>query len=628
MKVGINTPGTEDELRKKQPTLSPQKTKPQDNWSDNTSSVEEVRRSAKASAGARLVRTLLIVAVLAVVGSASFLIYKVYDPFARPSDKNISLVPAFPIALASGETASLDLSIENRNRVALESVALTFIYPPGTKSPDEPLKDLREERRAIGSVAAGDHVRVDTRAIFLGTENTDKEIMLVLEYRFSGISSDFRKELRTPIHLTSSPVNVRVQTLGEVNAGQQFEYSVDVTSNTVIPLTDLALKVDFPPGFIASEILPKASAGDDYWKIGRLDPTGKFQIRLRGVINGEDTEKRVFYAKAGVASTLAERELSQEYSKIMSEMALKKPFINLAILFNGKPDAVASTGAEVEGSVTWRNTTSFPITNVQIEVRIKGNVNKRSIRASNGFYRSVDDTVYWDERTDKNLEVVRPGTAGSVTFSFASIPVVTGSDVLRNPIISAEVTVRGKRIDANNVPEEFSTAAVGAVRIASEAQFASKATHFVGPIANRGPIPPKVNEETTYTVSWSIVNTSNDLESAVARTRLPVQSRWAGAIVPGDAPVSFDPVRHEVVWNAGRIPAGTGVSTPPKEVHFQVGITPSLTNLGQVVPITEGIDFTARDAYTGKEYMQSAKAESTILTADPKAGITDGLVVE
>lgn len=627
-KVGINTPGTEDELRKKIPTLSPMKQKPPENWSDNITSVAEVRRQAKAGSGARLVRTLLIFAILAIVGSGSFLMYKLFDPFARPSDKNISIVPEFPVAISSGETASLDLVIENHNRAALESVVVTYLYPSGTKSADEPLQDLREEKRTVGTIAGGARTTVEASAIFLGTENTDKEVITLLEYRFSGISSEFRKEIRTPVHLTSSPVNIRVRTLEEVNSGQQFDYVVDVTSNTVIPIDGVVLRIDYPPGFMVSEIEPKPEVGDNLWKVGRLEPTGKYQVRLKGIINGEDTEKRVFYTIAGTGSSLSERDVSTEYSKILTEMTLKKPFINLAVLFNSKTDAVASPGAKVPGSVVWKNTTPFPITNVQIEVRMKGNVNKRSIMAPGGFYRSIDDTLYWDERTDRNLTLVGPGESGSVVFSFESIPVVSGSDVLRNPIISAEVTVRGKRVDANNVPEEFSTAAVGAVRIASEPQFASKVTHFVGPLANRGPIPPRVNEETTYTVSWTIVNTSNDLESVAVRTRIPVQVRWSGAIVPGDAAVTYDPVRHEIVWLAGRIPAGTGVSTPAREAHFQLGVIPSTTQLAKPVPITEGIEFSARDSYTGREFSQSEPAASTGLAADPKAGPSDGLVVE
>ena len=204
---------------------------------------------------------------------------------------------------------------------------------------------------------------------------------------------------------------------------------------------------------------------------------------------------------------------------------------------------------------------------------------------------------------------------------------VTGNQLLVNPTIAAEVTVRGRRISETGVPEEIKSVMVQNVRVSSDAQFASRAVYYVGPFVNSGPIPPKVEQETTYTVIWSIVNTSNTIQNGEVRAVLPVYMKWYGSVSPSSERVTYSRNTNEVVWSPGEIPAGTGIGKPPREVAFQVVFTPSLSQVKTAPALLTGMTFAGTDAFTNVPLNQKKQDVTTKLSTDPRAADGSDLVV-
>ena len=207
------------------------------------------------------------------------------------------------------------------------------------------------------------------------------------------------------------------------------------------------------------------------------------------------------------------------------------------------------------------------------------------------------------------------------------LPSVSGDQLLTNPTITAEVTVRGQRISESGVPEEIKTVMTQNVRISSQAQFAARAVYFVGPFINSGPIPPQVEKETSYTIIWSIMNTSNAITGAEVRGILPPYVKWAGSVSPSKENITYNRSTNEIIWSPGDIPAGTGVGKPPREVAFQVVLTPSLSQVKLTANLLTNIRFRAVDSFTNAEFTDLKSDISTRLSNDPKAPEASGLVV-
>lgn len=610
--------------------LSPSELEVASDWGDTK--VESARPPMKKPISTALLKGLVVVAVLTAFLSGGFFLYQLFDPFSAPSLDHIDIAIDAPTGATSGAPVNIGVNIANKNRVPLEYANLTIMYPSGARALDAPEKNLRDEKKVLGKVEAGQSVEHGTSVILLGEENTEKEIVVRLEFRFEGVNSVLVKEEKRPVRMVSSPVNLTVDMLKEVNAGQPLEISINATSNTVIELRDVLVKVEYPLGFTFVEATPKPTFGNNVWKIGTVNPSDKFSIKIRGGIEGEDTQEKVFHTTAGVGGDRTERDVETIYSKVLSTLTLMRPFIGIELLLNGEPanDVTIPFGQPVQGSVRWKNNLQTRIVNAQIEVKLRGvALDRKSISGGvSGFYRSSDDTIVWDERGDSSLAVLEAGEFGTVGFSFMPLPPITSGELLTNPTVAAEVSVRGKRFDDDGVPEEIRTVMSQNVRVTSRAQFAARSVYYSGPFINSGPIPPKVERETSYTIIWTIVNTSNNIANAEVRGTLPVYVEFARQVSPSKENVTYNPNTNEVVWNAGNIPAGTGISNPPREVAFQIILAPSLSQVGQEPKLVNDIRFTAIDTFTNEQLIQDKGNVTTNLTTDPKAGVGSGTVVQ
>ena len=612
----------------KKAELTPTDIEVANNWQDTTIVTD---RGVKKNTGIKILKALVIVAVLTAFGSGGYLLYQILDPSNKPSDKNILITFDVPVGVTPGIPADIVIKVTNQNRFALEYANLTLVYPQGSRSVSDPNKDLRDEKKILGNIGAGAVAEFHTKAIFLGEENTNKELRASLEFRFTNVNSTFKKEEVRPMHLLAAPINLTVDTLKEINSGQEITLNVNALSNTVIPLRDMLVKVEYPLGFTYEDADPKPSFGNNIWRIGVMNPASKFKVKIKGIIVGDNTQEKVFHTSIGAGQDQTDRDVNTLYANILSAVTLQRPFIGITLLMNGKSagDATAQYGQSISGQVIWKNNLPTKIVNAQIEVNLSGVAFDRSkVHPSNdGFFRSSDNTILWDERGYIVLREVEAGAGGSVGFTLTPIPNVSGGKIITNPTIIAEVTVKGKRFSEQGVPEEINTVITEEIRITSQAQFASRVIYHGGPIVNTGPLPPKVEQETTYSVIWDIVNTSNNLKSTQVHAVIPPYVQWAGAVYPSNENIIYDPSLHQVIWTPGDIPSGTGVNTPPKEVVFQIILTPSLSQVGAAPSLLGKIRFEGVDSFTNQSVGQDATDLNTILSTDPKAVQTDYNIV-
>jgi hypothetical protein len=622
-KRGLYKPGDVNPEDRGLPQLTPSKVDVGQDWEDTD--ISPTRHRVAYQMGAAFARKLLLAAVLAVFGSGSYLLWQFFDPMEKPSDKNIIITLDTPVAITPGVSADIIVRVANQNRVALEASSLAVVFPSGTRVALDTGTDLKEETKALGAIMPGEAVEYRTKAVFLGEENEEKSILARLDFRFENMNSSFSKEESRPVRMLASPVNLTMNMLKEVNAGQIIDIGVTAVSNTSIPLRDVLLKIDYPQGFSFDSAEPKPSFGNNIWRVGNLNPSSKFALKIKGVLEGTDTDKRLFRGSVGVGGDKTGRDIVTTYGKVAAETSVERPFIGIALTINGKPagDALANYGRKVEGVIDWKNNISGRITNAQIDVRLTGvALNRGSVSPDNGgFFRSIDNTIIWDYRGNPALTTLESGERGSVKFSFEPLPPASGNELITNPVITAEVTVRGERISDANVPEEVRTVMAQNVRVVSDVQFVSRALYYAGPFANIGPLPPRPEQETSYTIVWTIVNTSSALHTARVRAILPPYIGWYGSVSPGKEKVSFNKLTNEIVWEAGDIPAGTGISTPPKEVAFQVVLTPSVTQVKTEPALLLNQLFTAIDSFTKTELSIKGKPVTTYLSTDPSAAL-------
>ncbi len=209
-----------------------------------------------------------------------------------------------------------------------------------------------------------------------------------------------------------------------------------------------------------------------------------------------------------------------------------------------------------------------------------------------------------------------PGGGGTLRFSFGTLAPGTGGVVYTNPVVNLTLTVKAVRAGQGNVPDQVTSAATMQVSLASAAALSARALHFTGPITNSGPMPPRAESATTYSIEWTAKNSSNTIANTVVSAVLPPYVSFVGG-----GEVAYDAATRTVRWNLGDLKAGVGYSSAARVTTFQVSITPSSSQVGQSPALTGAAALSGVDRFAQTQISATAEAPTTRLGEAAAAGM-------
>lgn len=575
--------------------------------------------------GTDLPKKILFGALIFFVVSVLVTIFVLFGGANTISGNNVDITILGPVSIGGGENLSLDITVVNKNNTTLSSADLVIEFPDGTKQSGNTTSDLKKYRQTLGDISPSAIAKQNVKAILFGEENSKKIIKVGVEYRVTGSSATFYKEKDYEITITSSPVRVTVSSLKEVTANQQITITVDIDSNSTSILNDIMIKAEYPFGFTFKSSNPSSVSEDNTWKLGDLSPKDHRTIKINGTLEGQDNEERTFRFNIGREDKNETSQIGTTFLSSLQTVVIKKPFISVGLSLDGDSSTkefVAKSGRSISGTIIWANNLPTSVSNVSIEVKLTGqSLDRTSVNAERGFYKSVNNTIVWDKSTVSEFGALSPGENGRFNFSFSSQNISSGSAL--NPQISVDVSVKGDRTSETNTIESLSSFVSRIVKVASNLKLTSKALYFTGPISNSGPIPPKVDTETTFTIVWTLTNSVNSISGARVTTTLPPYVKFTGILNPTSERITYNEVSGEIAWDAGDVLTGAGSSKPAKEVAFQVSMIPSTTQVGSFPVIINESTVTGDDTFANASVKDTKQALTTILNSDP--GYRDGL---
>ena len=565
---------------------------------------------------AKILATAGIFFAVALILSSSFLFFGQNTISAD----NIAIAVDAPRVVGGGETLSFTVAVTNRNAVAVESATLIVTYPPGTQSSGGTGKELFQERISLGSIASGEVLNTPVTAKIFGEENEERVLTISVEYRVAGSNATFFKEAE-PVRLrvNSSPVVLSIEGNTEVSSGQEVVLTLTIASNTQSPLENLLVSAEYPAGFDFSESTPKPAKGQNVWSIDTLAVGEKEQITLKGAMLGGSAEVRTFVFSAGVPNERDRFALSSVLTTAETEVTITDPFIELTVQMNGSTEKTISVshGESVSVLLTFKNTLADTIYDGAITAVLSGNgLNANNVSVSGGFYDSSTNTIVWDSGSVSGLAELASGETETVSFSIRGASI----DATRTPQISYDVSVSGRRVSESRVPQELTHIVSRTIRFESAVSLASHGLYSIGPFSNSGPVPPKAETPTQYTIVFNAHNGSNELAAAAGTAPLPAYVTWTGATT-GDTDFAYNTGTREVTWRIGNLAAGGSANGA-----FQVSFLPSVSQVGTVPTVVGTQNFRATDRFTGTVVRAAADALTTHLPEDPNPAAQVGRV--
>ena len=547
------------------------------------------------------------------------------------SNDNIDISILGNTFTAGGEELPLVIGISNKNTSSLDLVDLVVEYPKGGISDASAEKERL--RQSLGTIPSGAVRNENIKVVLFGQQGSIIPVKISIEYRVEGSNAIFVKEKNYEVSINSTPINLSVEAPRTISPNQEIVLNVKATLNATRETSKVLLKLDYPVGFQFIKAVSMPALGNNVWDLGSLAPGVERGISITGkMLDVFDGEEKTFKISSGSQSSTDKSVINVVFNSIVHTVTIKKPFIEAKIFINGISDRQYATDSKtvVHAQIHWTNNLDTKVNDLVIKAKISGNaVNRKTVNAGQGFYDSSQDVVTWDKNSVKSLKDVNPGDSGSVDFSFSPLSLFSGSGgILNEPSINIEVSIKGKQALEGYATEDLSNSDSTVIKIISDVGFAAKAFYYSGAFTNTGPIPPQVEKATSYTIAWSLSNTSNNVSKASIRSNIPPWVRFVGSFAPAGEDLTYNSSTKEIIWNVDKIPKGTSITEVSREVAFQIALTPSLSQVGNTPVIINEAVLTGHDDFANVDVRVNKASLNTILNNDPTFPPSGAIVVE
>ena len=478
---------------------------------------------------------MLVFWVLAAVVAAGFFTFLYYrDKMFSKEILRVEILGKDEVLM--GEEIEYTIKYKNNGNFVLENPKLVFQLPENSLTEEGKMRLTQ----TLEDIYPGDEKFVKIKARLLGKEGDVKTAHAWLSYTPKKLSARYESDTTFTTKIESVPIALTYDLPSKIEKGKEISYEINYFSSIDYPLENLSVKIDEVGGFSVKSSVP-ASLDKTEWKLETLQKGQGGRITIKGFMGTDAQPQLDFTAKLGMwvdGVFVVIKEARQEVAVIQPQIVISQEI-------NGSSAHVASPGETLEYKVSFRNIGSTPFENIFAAVKLDGFAYDFStLQSTAGQARQNERLVTFDAKQVPQLRRLAPQQEAVVDFRITLKNTWTPSDDQKNN------TAVKNTVTAMDVAQEF------AVKVNSKLEMTQKVTPEGG----------------TYQISWQVKNYFNDVKNVKVKALLWQGATLDDAIVPeSQAPnFSFDNKSREIVWLAGDLSTGAGVTTGPETLSFQV----------------------------------------------------------
>ncbi len=520
-----------------------------------------------------------------------------------------------PTEVIAGDRITYSIIYKNKSRNAIRDAELFFEYPKGSEIiggiEQGDFQSLRV-RVPIDMVPPDTEGHIDFTSRIFGKEGVSFVARATLKYVPENASSRFEVKKEHSLKIVRVPIVVDLRGAGKVLSGELKEYVIEYASNASTQFRDIALRLVIPDGFQARDFGTDPFYKDEkelVWDIGVISPGSSGSIHVRGILSGSPLEPKSFQYGLGTYNKETNEWVPYIERMLTSEIIESQLFIQTTL--QDKRQTSVALGESIRGEILYKNNSNVSFRNLVITAVVDGPIDPSSLKVFGGAVLD-SRTIQWKVATDPQLQLLSVGETRTLPFSF---------NVLRSNragnIKNAEIAVHARITAEKDETVDFTPEGKDTIIVQVQAvpYFTAKALYSGTVIVNTGPIPPKVGKETTYAIIWEIGSFGGDLSNVKIRAALPPYMSWKNSIVPSGSAISYQPTTNEIVWNPGTVVAG-GLDSSTAKVSFQVGLTPSQSQIGFTPELVGDVSIQAVDIFTKNDIQRTVRSINTDLRDD------------
>lgn len=498
-----------------------------------------------------------------------------------------------PQSVASAEDVSYTITFRNGNRVALENARLTLRFPGTFRPAQTPDKTWSAERaeKSMGAVAPGTDAVETITGRFFGAQGESGRIEAVLQYTPAGTSGNFEVKQEITVTLATSPVALEIEAPRELGPGQMLDYVITYRNTSPETLSNARLSLEYPQSFTFFSADPGPENGTNEWRLGDIGPNASGKIVVHGALSGAPNESKTIVATLGV---LQGDNTLRTYNRVERGTRLATTPLTVTQTVNGATELTALPGDILTYVIRYANQGSVGMREAVITQSIDtAYLDVSRLELESGAYDAAQKMIVWRASDIPALGRLEPGASGEIRFT---IPVLEQFASAGGPVsIRSVATIDSPDVQTPLGQNKIIGSNVIAVKLGAQVAFEVMPSVSDAPFDNSGPVPPRVGSETTYTLRVRVAASASELSGARLTLSLPSGVVYKGKSAPSDASVQWNARTNELAWNAGALRPDA-----PKELFFQVGITPNANQVGKPVVLIGRAAFEARENFTGR----------------------------
>jgi len=540
-------------------------------------------------------KLILVLFIIVIVGLVIFLIYR-----GAMFSKEILRLEIFgPDTAKIGEEIEYTVQYKNNGNFVLENPKLTFVLPENSLTEDGRLMFVQN----LEDIYPGNQESVKFKARLLGKDGDLKTAKASLSYVPKNITATYESSTTFNTKIDASSITLDFDLPTKAEQGKNLQYSINYFSNIDYPLENLSIKLDSVPGFDITSANP-SSLDNSEWKLQTLNKAQGGRINISGTVSGSTSQNLAFSATIGIWQAGKFVAIKQAAAQVQ----VIQPLLFISQQVNGSDSYVASPGQTLHYQIFFRNIGNTPFDNLFVVVKLDGlGLDMSTIQSGvGGQVQPGDNMIIWDQSQVSALRHLDVQQQGEVDFY-----VKVKSNWAPSGVDSSD-TIITDSVNISQINQKFT------IKVSSGLAISQKAYYMSSDISNSGPIPPKADKATTYTINWEIKNYFSDAKNVKVKAVLPKNVSLTGKIMPQNelSNFSFDSASREIVWSAGDILAGTGVTGDPILLSFQVSLTPDSSQKGSTAPLIGQVQILGENQFTNTIITSQDSGVNTSLPDD------------
>jgi uncharacterized repeat protein (TIGR01451 family) len=534
---------------------------------------------------------------LAVIAVLSFLAFR-KQPATAQQAANVAIQISAPSTVASGGDETYKIEIDNNDTQQLVSMQLELVYPGGqtyeNSSPNA--TDLEGTTFPVPDLNPGQNAVIIVKTKVTGNVNDTQQLTANLTYQYAAFNSQFTKQQTFTVRLAAAGIGLNLTGPTSADNGQLVTYNLSYQNSSQSAAPNARVTMQYPAGFSFASANPAPTLGNNTWDIGDLQTAATGTIQIIGSFNGA----------APGASLIASADFlilgsdGSYYTQNSTQLATT--ISNQPLLVTQTAGVASSTpvnpGDSLTYTLTYQNNATVAATAVNVVATLDSPAfNLSTIQAQGAQVNN--DTITWNAASASQLQTVAPGQSSTLQFSVD----------LNNPATRDSSTNLVALTHVKIGSNEYSTFFPGSdlsLQISSPSSITAN-LNFVS-----GSNPPKVGTLSTYNVTITLRNATNNFSNAVVTAFVPQGGFDQGSVSAAQQNnVSYNASSGQLTWNVGALPAHAGQFVAAPTLSFNLNLNPSSNQVGQAPTLLKTITLNATDSFTQASVTDTANDLTT-----------------